>query len=104
MKDDQVINVIAYQEGDVWIAQGIEFDIVARANSPDAVPAAFSKAFAKTAAISHQLYGAPFTGVGRAPARFKGMFDNAQAQLVPVGLLDYGVEDTHVDIRLAAAA
>ena len=104
MEDGLIINVIAYQEGDTWIAQGIEFDIVARARTPDAVPEAFSKAVAKTIVVALELHGKPFAGIGKAPDRFQAMFDGAHARLVPIVPLDFGNKDTRVDIRLATAS
>jgi hypothetical protein len=104
MKVDTMMNVIAYQEGDVWIAQGIEVDIVARANSLDAVQVAFSKAVVKTMVVSQSLHGQPFAGIGKAPDRFKVMFDQAHSRIVPIVPLDFGANDTNVDIRLAIAS
>jgi hypothetical protein len=104
MKKGLTINVIAYQEGDVWIAQGVELDISARAKTPDAVPEAFSKAVAKTLMVSIGLDEKPFAGIGRAPKRFQDMFDKALARLVPIAPLQFGDNATNVDIRLAAAA
>jgi hypothetical protein len=104
MKKSLTINVIAFQEGDVWIAQGVELDITARAKSPDAVPEAFSKAVAKTLLVSIGLSGKPFSGIGRAPKKFQDMFDKSLARLVPIAPLQFGDDAAHVDIRLAAAA
>jgi hypothetical protein len=104
MKDNTMMNVIAYQEGGVWIAQGIEIDIVARANSLDAVQVAFSKAVARTMVVSQSLHGQPFAGIGKAPDRFKVMFDRAHSRLVPIVPLNFGADNTNVDIRLAIAS
>jgi hypothetical protein len=98
------INAVVYKEGDLWIAQGIEYDIVARANYPDGVPAAFAKAVANTAQVSVELGGEPFAGISKAPARFQLMFDRAQTRIVPIHTGESSNQAANVDMRLAQAS
>jgi hypothetical protein len=99
-----MINVVVYKEGDVWIARGIEYDIVARAANPDGVPQAFAKAVAKTAQVSTQLGNGPFAGIGKAPERFPAMFDRALTRIVPIHPANTGTHAANVDMRLAQAS
>lgn len=79
MSDKIKFHVIAYQEADVWLAQGVEYDILARADSFDLLPTAFSEAVAKTVAIGAAFGAAfdrePLDGIKPAPAKFKAMLD-----------------------------
>jgi hypothetical protein len=104
MDNSEMMNVIAYQEGDVWIAQGIEVDIVARANTLDGLQSAFSRAVERTIIVSQRLHGSPFAGIGKAPDKFKTMFDTVQSRLVPVSMPDQRDNAKSVDIRLATAS
>ena len=68
------INAVAYQEGDSWIAQGIEFDIVAHAGDILALPDAFSRAVLENIFITEHLGRKPLEGVGPAPRHFRELF------------------------------
>ena len=99
------ISAIAFQEGDVWVVQGIEYDIVTHASNPAEIPDALMKALVENVCITQQLGREPLAGIKPAPQRFKDMFDIAVAQVrsikreisaqAPIGELD---------IRLANAA
>jgi hypothetical protein len=71
MNDPIKFHVIAYQEAEVWLAQGVEYDILARAESFDLLPKAFSEAIAKTVAIGAAFDREPLAGIKPAPAKFK---------------------------------
>jgi hypothetical protein len=49
------INAIAYREGDAWIAQGIEYDIVAQASDVISLPDAFTRAVMENICITEHL-------------------------------------------------
>jgi hypothetical protein len=99
------INAVAFQEGDIWIVQGIEFDICTRASSPADVPAAFARAVVENAVINRHLGRSGLSGIKPAPSRFKEMFDNARAQVKPVEDLPLGdLAASEVNIRLAQNA
>jgi hypothetical protein len=103
MDNQTMMNVIAYQEGDVWIAQGIEVDIVARANTLDALQSAFARAVERTILVSQHLHGSPFAGIGKAPDKFRAMFDQAHLRLVPISQSEFSKNANSVDLRLATA-
>jgi hypothetical protein len=99
------INAVAFPEGEIWVVQGIEYDICARASDPASVPAAFMRAIAENACICEQLGRKPLEGIKPAPEHFKAMFDMARAKVSAVG--DLGIPTPSVsamDIRLAKAA
>jgi hypothetical protein len=100
------ISAVAFQEGDIWIVQGIEYDILARAKDPADLPDAFVRAVIKNLCVSDHLTGEPFKGIGPAPQKFREMFERARARVAsvddpaPIG----GKYKPEVDIRLLAHA
>ena len=80
------IRAIAFQEGDVWVVQGIEYDIAAHASDPAKVPAAFTRAILENAAIAKHLGRKPLEGIKPAPDRYREMFERASTEVRPVEL------------------
>ncbi|OYU52401.1 MAG: hypothetical protein CFE27_06710 [Alphaproteobacteria bacterium PA1] len=103
MNDPIKFHVIAYQEAEVWLAQGVEYDILARAESFDLLPKAFSEAIAKTIAISAEFDLAPLTGIKPAPAKFKAMLD-ASNIVQAVDPVRFGKTAPRLDITFAKVA
>ncbi len=99
------ISAIAFQEGDVWVVQGIEYDIVTHASNPAEIPYALMKALVENACITEQLGREPLAGIKPAPQRFKDMFDNAIAQVRSIKReINAQVPIGELDIRLANVA
>jgi hypothetical protein len=92
------INAVAYQEGDAWIAQGIEYDIVAHALDKSALADAFGRAVMENIIITQHLGREPLEGVKPAPEHFKELFDSARDEALPPSYVD-GAE---VSVRVAA--
>lgn len=72
------INAIAYKEGEAWIAQGIEYDIVAHASDVIYLPDAFTRAVMENIYITEHLGRKALEGIKSAPARFHEMFESAK--------------------------
>ena len=79
------INAIAFQEGDVWVVQGIEYDIVAHALDITAVTDAFMRAVAENACISEHLGRKPLEGIRPAPEQYRAMFEQATLEMRTLG-------------------
>lgn len=92
------INAVAYKEGDAWIAQGIEYDIVAHAYDMIALPDAFSRAVIENIAITQHLGRRPLEGLGAAPERYKALYDSAPIEVRPTHQRDGAL----VSVRVAA--
>jgi hypothetical protein len=75
------INAIAYREGDAWIAQGIEYDIVAQADDVVSLPDAFTRAVLENIHITEHLGRQPLQGIKSAPMRFHEMFEAAKVEV-----------------------
>ena len=77
------ISAILYQEGNSWIAQGLEYDITAQAPTLPALQDRFATKVAAEVAISLDLDRKPLEGIGRAPESFWRMFEKATMTVVP---------------------
>lgn len=75
------IDVVLYQEGDHWIAQGLQFDITAQAKTPTELPQRFMKAMASEVVVALELGEEPLASVPAAPAKFWQMFNRSTATL-----------------------
>jgi hypothetical protein len=96
------INAVAYPEGEVWVVQGVEFDICAHAVDAAGVPAAFLRAVAENVAISRHLGREPLQGIRPAPARFRTLFETSATQVRLVDSPESGaIPIARMDIRLA---
>lgn len=97
---DLHLNAIAFQEGDAWVIQGIEYDIVAHTRDVAKIPHAFARAVVDNILISKQLGREPLAGIRPAPKRFKAMFEQAETVM-------HRAHSTHGDpevaVRLLAA-
>lgn len=72
------LRAVIYQEGPVWIAQGLEIDITAQSDSLPDLPSAFVRAVAENFAVAHHLGHDPLSSIGPAPERFERMFERAR--------------------------
>ncbi len=95
------IRAVAFREGDAWIAQGIDYDIVAHAGDPSELPDAFMRAVFENICITQHLGRTALQGIRPAPLRFAEMFEHARTQLRALELPAH-FPVAGVDIRLAA--
>ena len=77
MTESVRISAVAYRDGERWLIQGIEHDILARAATREEAPAAFMRAVFEDFCINHHLGKSGLEGIDQAPARFKLMFAHA---------------------------
>jgi hypothetical protein len=75
------VNAVAFKEGDAWVVQGIEYDIVAHAYDLTAVPEAFMRAVTENMVITTHLGRSPFEGIKPAPDRFRSMYEEAALEM-----------------------
>ncbi|OQW59784.1 MAG: hypothetical protein A4S17_02510 [Proteobacteria bacterium HN_bin10] len=103
----RTINAIVFKEGDVWVIQGIELDIVARASNVADAPEAFMRAVADNAVITEELGRAPLAGIRPAPEHFRLMFERAKTALSLVQDVTFPrlpVNDVHLRLSSEALA
>lgn len=75
------INAAAFKEGDAWVIQGIEYDIVAHAYDVTALPHAFMRAVVENMMITEHLGRKPLAGIKPAPDRFRTLFEDAEIEM-----------------------
>lgn len=97
------INAIAFEEGDAWVVQGIEYDIVAHADDVRKLPDAFTRAVLENCLITEHLGRKPLEGIKPAPERFRAMFDRAIVEMRPITGPVADRARPEVSVRLAAA-
>lgn len=80
---NQVIQIraVAFKEGEIYVAQGLEFDICVQAKALSDLPKKFAYSVAANVAISLELGKQPLEGIRPAPQQFFDMFDAAQLTL-----------------------
>jgi hypothetical protein len=92
------INAVAFKEGEAWVVQGIEYDIVAHSYDVVELPHAFTRAVVENILITEHLGRRALDGIKPAPERFRDMYERAQTEMRPTRV-DSG---PRVVVRLAA--
>ena len=77
------INAVAFQEGDAWVIQGIEYDIVAHTYKMAAAPHVFMRAVIENILITEHMGRRPLEGIKPAPEHFRQLFEDAQTEMRP---------------------
>jgi hypothetical protein len=88
----KTIRVIFYQEGNAWLAQGLEHDICVQAETLHELYGRFEVAVRLEADTEGDL-----DHIGKAPEHFFKLWDRRSGSYTPVG-----VNDSHFDMALAA--
>src|ERR1700730_4566918 len=90
------LSVIAFHDEGKWIAQCVEYDIAASAESLTKLRKAFEKAVIANICVNKELGHSGLDGIPSAPSKFRDLFNNADTGL-------YAVKPTpsraHVEIR-----
>ena len=77
MHVQQHLRAVVYRGESAWVAQALEHDIAAFADTPDSLPAALGKAIAVNLAINLRKGRKGFEGIPPAPARFAELYEQA---------------------------
>lgn len=72
------VSVLLFQEENVWVAQGLEYDIAAHGNSLVDAKEAFAKTFAGQVAVDLHHGDALLSGFGPAPKEYWDKFKLAE--------------------------
>lgn len=83
MERDNPIRVVVYQDGDVWAAQCLEYDIGAHGKDVSEASARLHVAIEAERQESLNRNGAEFAGISRAPDKFFRMYDGCAGKLQP---------------------
>lgn len=101
------VNGVVYQDGDVWVAQCVEYDIAAFAKHPTELPRALERALAANVCVNVDLGREALDGIPAAPAKFRQLFERAKLGLTPAPAAPAPSKKSPVkvrDLRLAEAA
>lgn len=76
--DKVEISVVAFQAGDYWCAQGLQYDIAAQAKTLPDLRHAFEKAVIGHMVVSEELGIEPLVGLGPAPSEYWKLYEAAE--------------------------
>lgn len=93
------ISAVAFKEGDAWVVQGIEYDIVAHAYDVTKLTHAFMRVVLENICITEHLGRLPLQGIKPAPSHFLEMYEQAETEMRPTRPADRA---PIVSVRLAA--
>jgi len=94
------IRAVAFQEGDIWVVQGVDFDVVAQAKELMDAPIAFLRTVVSTFAVNQKLGRDADCCMRAAPVRFLEMFESADMELRPLGPLPTDPQIPRPDIAM----
>lgn len=77
------VSVVAFQQGALWVAQCVEYDIAAFAKTLPELPRALERAVAANLCANADLGREVLDGVPPAPERFRQMFESSSFDLRP---------------------
>lgn len=72
------IRVVLYPQGNLWVAQALEYDIGTQGKTITAAVKRMLDTITETYRITLSEFGKPFEGIDPAPTRFHDMFDEAE--------------------------
>jgi hypothetical protein len=74
-RESEGIRAVLFQDGDLWVAQCLEYDIGAQAHDLDTVRRRLGLAIEIERCTSLEIHEKEFVGIDRAPARFFEMWE-----------------------------
>lgn len=72
------VKVLLLQEGDYWVAQGLEHDIAAQGKTIAAAKMAFERTFVGQIVVDVRSDKQPLEGIERAPQHYWDKFEHAE--------------------------
>ena len=102
------VSVLAFQEGEQWSAQCLQYDIAVQANSLPELTKAFERALVGHIVVSLELGLEPFAGLSAAPKKFWDLYQQAEVGVKPKKRppfkLPAGVQETpHPEFQISRA-
>jgi hypothetical protein len=98
------IRVIVFKDGDLWVAQCLEYDIGAQAPDIDTLNTRFQVVLNAELKESMERHGKPFAGIPAAPKRFQLMWEHRarSVEVNPSDLLGNKKPPVNLDVGLVA--
>lgn len=88
----EALRVVAFREGETWVAQCLEYDIQAQGSSFQCATRRLRGAVASEARFTHEKHGTAFHGIDPAPAMYVDLFESAEQPM----------QADNVEMRIAA--
>jgi hypothetical protein len=98
------ISVIAFHDEGKWIAQCVEYDIAASAETLPKLRKAFEKAVIANICVNKELGHSGLDGIPAAPSKFRDLFNNADTGLHAIKPASSPAPVEIRDFRLAEVA
>lgn len=76
--DSNSIRIVVYRDGQAWVAQCLEHDIGAQAESPSDLRNRLDEVLWLEATVSRERMGKAFEGISPAPDHFFKMWDDCE--------------------------
>lgn len=94
------IRFVAFREGELWVAQCLEFDIGAQANSRQEIQRRIPAVLQCEVKEGKARYGAPFSGLDVAPPHFRTVWAKRLGSYTALHAVD--VADVRVEVAFCA--
>jgi len=98
-----LIRVVVFREGDLWVAQCLEYDIGAQAADLDTLRGRLTAVVSAELRESMNRHGEPFKGIPEAPSYFERLWSKHAGFLTQDGVAP-GVPKPPVNIQYALCA
>ncbi len=107
MSNDQFpVRVVLYPDGDLWIAQGLDYDIVARGHTAAEANSRFDQKFGAELIMSMEIGEKPLSGVPKAPKeywdKYESIKQNANLDNSPIQVGNGVVSHVQKSTKIAA--
>ena len=103
MNPAQELRIIAFRDGDIWVAQCLEHDIGTQAKNLNDLWAQLDLTIRAEIQDSMERDVEPFAGIGPAPTYFQKMWDTRSGSFKPVRPMEARVDGgVYYDVALSA--
>ena len=96
------IRAVAFQSGDWWVAQCLEYAIATQTRRLEDLPYEIDRLLKVQIAASLERGIEPFHGFSPAPPKYWRMFEGSRSQLLPVVERDLSQGPLEIETRIAA--
>lgn len=96
----KTIHAVAFQSGDWWVAQCLEYRIATQARRLEELPYELDRLLKVQVAASLEMGIEPFQGFAPAPRKYWEMYEKSSSRVVPVRRGEQ--EDPQFETRIAA--
>ena len=74
----EALRVVAFREGETWVAQCLEYDIQAQGSTFQCATRRLRGAVSSEARYTTDKHGEPFKGIDAAPSMYVDLFESAE--------------------------